>query len=280
MPIDVKRLRKECAYESQAPLALLVNDLDEISRVAEGWKSKRKQLITTGVILLVLTIPFFVVFFPLGLVSLGAGIFLLWHAKSYPKWVAQNADRCTFVRSVISMLGSDADFQTPAKLRLGFGTAQNLVGESALHNRRNGKQRFYKTPVVELEARLLDGTTFSESVDELVRQRSFTNPRGKSKTKTRTRFQLSMRFAYDSDVYGDASRSGAQLQKEVLLPPTSAYHGGVITNKAIKVKALVGEKKELERSNTMLALGVYRVLNLSRKLHARARAQARKGGGQ
>ena len=51
-------------------------------------------------------------------------------------------------------------------------------------------------------------------------------------------------------------------------------------DRAVKVKALVTERGDLARTSAMLALGVYRMLNLSRKLRARNRAQAKKGGAQ
>ena len=74
---------------------------------------------------------------------------------------------------------------------------------------QNGKQRLYKASWFSLETSLHDGTTFTETIDDLIRQRSFTNPRGKSKSKTRTHSLLGMRFAYPQKVYGDASPLGA-----------------------------------------------------------------------
>ena len=49
------------------------------------------------------------------------------------------------------------------------------------------------------------------------------------------------------------------------------------SERAVKVKAVVGDSADLARASAMLALGVYRMLNLSRKLRAR-RARLQKGG--
>ena len=53
------------------------------------------------------------------------------------------------------------------------------------------------------------------------------------------------------------------------------------SGKAIKAKVLVSESggpAQLAQISSMLALGVYRMLNLSREIEARKRIQAKKGG--
>ena len=73
---------------------------------------------------------------------------------------------------------------------------------------------------IALEGRLLDGTAFSESITELVRKRSFTNPRGKHKTKTRSRYLLNLRFDYPADLYGNPCL--IRQQPEEIRVPASA----------------------------------------------------------
>jgi hypothetical protein len=234
MAVDANRLRNEFVYESQAPLPNLLADLDQMTSIVSGWHASRRRLITTAVVVLLVGGPFIVIFVPLGLAAIAVSIYLFFKVKTYPKMVVNQSDRCDFARSVALMLSSDADPKTPVKTRLAFGTAQNMVGETKLHHRRDGVQRMYKTPLLSLEARMLDGTTVTETIDELIRIRSFKTPRGKSKSKTRTRFLLSMRFVYDADTYGDVSRSGAKLDQEIQLPQSSRLQGGVLSSKESK----------------------------------------------
>ena len=83
-----------------------------------------------------------------------------------------------------------------------------------------------------------------------------------------------MRFAYPAEVYGDLTPFSAKMQKEIQLPKSALVRGLEVNSKAVKVKALVTERGDLAQTSVTLALGVYRMLNLSRKLKAR-RAGAR-----
>jgi len=53
-----------------------------------------------------------------------------------------------------------------------------------------------------------------------------------------------------------------------------------VTARIVKVKALVTQSSDLAPAGSMLALGVYRMLNLSRELQAHKRAQPKAGGPQ
>ena len=87
-----------------------------------------------------------------------------------------------------------------------------------------------------------------------------------------------MRFAYPAEVYGDPTPLGPKMQKEFHLPQSASVRGLEVNGRAVKVKALVTNSDDLAQASSMLALGVYRMLNLSRKLAARKRAQAKRGG--
>jgi hypothetical protein len=86
-----------------------------------------------------------------------------------------------------------------------------------------------------------------------------------------------MRFAYPAEVYGDATPLAAKMQKEIRLPASASVRGVEVTDRAVKVKALVTKGEDLAQTNSMLALGVYRILNLAREMEARKRAQQKAG---
>jgi hypothetical protein len=282
MPVDVNRLRTEGLYESREPVAGLAADLDMVQSLAAGWHDARKRLALYATFALFVGIIGLFAFLPVGIVFVLLGVWLLYRMKAYPKAVANHMERCTFGRSVAAMLWADADPKAPAAIRLAFRPKEETLSEGVLPNRKNGKQRLYKVSWFSVEAILHDGTTFSETVDDFVRERSFTNPRGKSKSKKRTQRLIAMRFDYPSEIYGDLTPFREKMEKEIQLPEGAAVRGLEISGRAVKVKALLTqtEGSYLAQASTMLALGVYRMLNLSRQIEARKRAQAKKGGAQ
>ena len=277
MPIDVNRLRAECLYEAQAPLGTVNADLTDIERIAADWRAARKRLQITALILLLVSLALLAVFPPAGLCLIVVAIALFFFVKKYSKAVARGVTRCSVARQVAGMLMRDTSAGEKVTIRLAFDPKQEVLSEVPLPNRRNGKQRLYKVSWFSLEACLLDGTTFSETIDDVVRERSFKNPRGKSKTKTRTRSVVSARFAYPAHLYGNAARLARRLQKEIQLPASAALKGFAADNRQVKAKVLVTKGEDLGETTPMLALGIYRMLNLSRKLAARAQ-RAQKGG--
>jgi hypothetical protein len=278
MPLDVNRLRQERLYEARAPLDTLSADLASIENLAAGLRASRKRLQLAGAGMLLAGLIGLAVFFPVGIALFAVAVYLFFRVKAYPKAIANNARRCELGKSVTAMLAHDADARSPAAIRLAFDPQRELLAESQLARRRNGKEKLFKASWFSVETSLHDGTTFTATVDDLVRQRSFTNPRGKSKTKTRTRSLVGMRFAYPSKLYGDLTSLAEMMQKEIQLPPSASVRGLEVTGRVVKVKAVVTQSEELARATSMLALGVYRVMNLSREVEARKRAQQKSGG--
>ncbi|MBZ5621341.1 MAG: hypothetical protein LAQ69_21820 [Acidobacteriia bacterium] len=280
MPVDVNRLRTERVYESRVPMGTLAADLAMIESLAAEWRAARRRLQLAGAGVLIAGLVGLALFVPVGIALLALAIYLFFRVRSYPKAVANHRARCEFVKSLAAMLASDADARAQATMRLAFDPKRELLSESALPHRKNGKQRFYKASWFSIETGLHDGTTFTETIDDLVRQRSFTNPRGKSKTKTRIQSMIAMRFAYPCEVYGDATPLGEKMQKEIQLPPAAAMKGLEVTGRLVELKVLLTGSEDLARASSMLALGVYRMLNLSREIEARKRAQPKKGDAQ
>ena len=267
MAIDADRLRRESVYESQAPLAALAEDLAQIERLAGGWRAIRKKLhIAAGILLAV----GFICLFPLpplvGVAMMAASIGLFIYARRQGRAVVLNVGRCAVVRDLGLMLSDDTGGQTPVAVRVLFDAKREMLSEREWPQRKKGKEKFFRSPWCTLETRLLDGTDFSESVDDLIRERTYVNPRGKRKTKTRTRNIVSLRFAYRSEVYGDVSKLGGRLAKEIQLPPSAILRGLEASERQVKAKALVKQTAEVVQASRMLSLGVYRVLNLSQRM--------------
>jgi hypothetical protein len=269
-------------YESREPVGNLATDLDLVQSLAAGWHAARRRLALAAAFALLGGVIGLFTFYPVGIVLVAAGVWFLYRMKQHPRAVANHMERCAYGKSMAAMLRPDADPKAPVAIRLTFDPKQETLSDGALPNRKNGRQRLYKVAWFSLEASLHDGTTFSETVDDVVRQRSFKNPRGKSKTKTRTRSLIAMRFDYPPETYGDLTPLREKMQAEIQLPGGAAVRGLEVTGRNVKVKALVNGSAGsayLAQASAMLALGVYRMLNLSREIQARKGAPKR-GGGQ
>ena len=269
MPIDKVRLQTDGVYESQIPLSALAGDMDAIARIGEEWKKTRKKLLWAGVAVLLVGLPTFSLDSPvLGLVLVTAGVAVLIWAYRYRLGVITHLQRCTTVKSVAAMLKDDTHAKAPLTVKVALKSQRTLLHEAARPMRPKGKEKFYLEPWLTLEVRLLDGTTLSENISDLVRERSYRNARGKSKTKTRVHQIVALRFIYPQTVYGDLRPSAAKVKDPIRLPATARLKALSITDRDIKVKATVTNSEDLAKSCSMLALGVYRLMNLGRKLAA------------
>jgi hypothetical protein len=280
MPVDVNRLYKEGLYESREPVGGLVADLDRIQSMASGWRKARRGLALWTTISWAVAVIAFVIFWPIGIVLGVLGGWLLYRMNRYPAAVANHLERCTFGKSMAVMLASDADPAAPVAMRLVFDDKAEAL---PIQNRKTGHESLSKMSWFSLEASLHDGTSFSETIDDIVYRRSYSNARGKSKTKTRRQNLIGMKFDYPQKTYGDLTPLREKMEKEIQLPAGTIVKALEISPKAIKVKAMVtqfGKGTDLAQASSMLALGVYRMLNLSREIEARKRTQAKRGGPQ
>ena len=75
-----------------------------------------------------------------------------------------------------------------------------------------------------------------------------------------------LRFSYPDAVYGDARPAYEALHEEIRLPGSATLRDTRVTEKAIVVKAMVMLKEDLDQTMAMLSLGVYRILNLARRV--------------
>jgi hypothetical protein len=292
MPFDMKRFNAEGVYESRQPAGLLAADLDQIQSMAAVWQKSRKRLALWATIAWAVGLICFAtgVLWWAGVILFASGFWPLYSMNRYPKAV-DHLERCAFGKSIAAMLAPDADLKKPVSMRLAFDPKPETLAQGAIPH-RTGKQNLYKLSWFSMEASLDDGTTISETIEDLVRERTVSNPRGKSKTKTRAQHLIAMRFDYPPETYGDLTPFRDKMQKEIQVPGGAMVRALEVSEKAVKVKAVVtmtggpgsarsvGAGSLLSQTSAMLALGVYRMLNLSREVEARKRAQAKRGGPQ
>jgi hypothetical protein len=166
-------------------------------------------------------------------------------------------------------LQQDGDPKAPVKVSLGLKDRARLLKEEIWPARPRGKQRFSEDDWLSIQGRFLDGAEFSETVYELIRRRTYVNPRGKSKTKYRSRHFIGLRLACPQELYGDLRPLEEGLKKNLRLPASATVRGVKVGEKAVFLKVRVAEAAELIQANVMMLLGLYRALNLARQMQGR-----------
>src|ERR1700682_1594981 len=282
MAIDTEQLGKQGSYEVKAPLPSVLGDLEQIVRVIDYRQAFRKKLrLYAGLFLLIsfvagivsATIDKGIIF---GLVSFPAFVaclVLFIYSFVYSNQMVKHRNRCQLLKELAANVQQDAGSRASFSVRLALQNASKLVSEAPWDQRKNGKQQFFEEEWISFDGRLLDGTAFSESITELLRKRTYTNPRGKHKTKTRTRYLLNLSFDYPPDRYGDPRLFTPQPMEEIPVPPSATVKDVRVTEQAIAVKAIVLKPEELMQTSAMLSLAVYQILKSSRRLSSQGGAQ-------
>jgi hypothetical protein len=274
MAIDANQLRAQGIYQATAPLRSILDDLAQIGALLQQIKSRRKTFrFISGASALA------------GLVcAIAAGVMrsnvlgfcsflgfafalaLFIYSFIYGRAMIKHQYRHTLMQALSNTLPRDAHKSAPFSARLALKATPALIREEAWPARRSGKQRFLQEEFLSLEGELLDGTALTEKVNELTRKRTYRNPRGKYKTKLRSRYLVSLRFAYPSELYGDARTANDALHEEIRVPESAALRDMRVSEKAIVVKALVKLSEDVVQSSAMLSMGAYRILNLARRM--------------
>jgi len=283
MAIDLKQLEQSGVYEAKAPVSSLLQDLVAIGQALDAAALARKKLSRIGWMGILGAVSLFIlaavmsnaIVGLLAVVSLVVGIVFFVKSSRAGSKLMTGRKRHDLLEQMLKVFENDSGDTTPFAVRLGLKSAPELLREEPMLHKKNGKQQFYKENIASVDAELLDGTSISENVVELVRKRSYTNPRGKSKSKTRTGFRVTVKLDYPSETYGDAQPARQALKEEIKVPASARLRDFRFSEKAILVKTTVGEENEIAQTAAMACLGAYRILNLARRV-----ASAPPQGGQ
>jgi hypothetical protein len=282
MPVDAHRLKASGVYQATLPLPQLAADLAQIEQFVNGWIVYRKRLNQLGLLLL----PIGVVLLILGIVNdigilIGlaipmffVAIGLFFYSALYARDCCKRFHRVRLMRDLANIINDDANPKKPVTLDLAFKERKELLAEEPWPERKKGRQKFFKDRWAAFHAELLDETAFSQEIVDVIRERTYANPRGKTKRKRRNRHFVSTRLAYSPEIYGDVSRSPALLVEGIRVPPSARFRGCKITDRDIKLKAQLDRPEDLKDTCVMLALGGYRILNYARAVRGRAQGRA------
>lgn len=254
MPINPADLRKTRRFESRASAAVLLADLADIRDEIERLKRARRRMrwISLALFLTLLASPI--------------AIALFIYSFFYASKLIESGERTALVDRVLKMLQPDASPRAQFDLKLGLAAAPAELRKVPWPQRKNGKEAFLEEQWLSLKGSLLDGAEFEQTVTDLIRKRTYTNPGGKAKTKTRTHHLLSLHLGYPPDIYGDAQAALAAHPTPIKLPPSGHIKSIKPSAKSLQVKALVTDRSDLNEANIMLFLGAYRILHVARRV--------------
>lgn len=273
MAIDVQKLRKQCVYETTAPLASVLQDMEQIGGILQATATQRRSLVRAGVIVLIAGIMGIIAGAVISsglvialavLLSIG-GLFLIIYSAIYGGKLLRNRGRHELLKQRLAAIQQDADAKEPFSVRLTIHSTPEVLSDQPWTQRKSGKQQFRKESWLSLEGPLLDGTVLSEEITELSRKRTYKNANGKFKTKIRSRFLITQRLTYMPRLYGDATRAQRALHEQIRVPPSATVREVRVNEKAITMKGLVQLEKEVAQTAGMLSMGAYRILNLARR---------------
>jgi hypothetical protein len=273
MAIDAERLRQECIYSAKATAAQIASDFADIERAVQGWRLVRSRFLKLGGLVLAGAIISFIAgaatdtpaLVAVGVLALIGSVALFIYGARYGRGILKHAGRIETAKSLATMLSHDSHPSAQISMQLALNARRRMLSEAPWPDRKKGKQKFFSDTWLEAEAELLDGSTICEHVSDLIRERSFVNPRGKSKTKTRVRHLVAMRLIYPNKTYGDVRASGAKLRNDLRVPASARVRSVQISDHDVKMKTLVDSSGDLPQTISMVALGGYRMLNLARR---------------
>lgn len=279
MAIDAEKLRTVGVYEAQAPLESVLADVAEIDKLAQQCARARKRKVLHGFLSLGAGVLGIVIaasvesLVLVGVLLLLAGIALaivLWVAAyRYGRNLKTYRWRFELLGRVGASLQQDSDPKVPVSVSMGLKDRGRFIKEELYPERKRGKQRFSEDDWLTIQGQFLDGTQYSETVMELVRRRTYVNPRGKSKVKYRSWHFIGVRLTCPKDQYGELRPLGEGLKKNLRLPASATVRGMKVGGKTIFLRVRVDQAAELPQANMMMYLGLYRALNLARQAQGR-----------
>ena len=276
MPVDAHRLRTQGTYEVTLPLGSIIEDLAQINAVLQETEATRKKLrrFSGFTVLAFVALAIAAVTMHsnalgfLAFLAFSGGLALFIYSFVYGRSLHKHYQRYALLNALFQSLRQDADTRATFRVKLALKEQPKLLREEPYPQRKRGKQKFFEEEYLTSEGELLDGTVVRESITELTRKRTYTNPRGKMKTKTRKRYLVILRLDYPSEVYGDARPAQEALSEELQAPPSATVRDLRVNEKAIAVKVLVESEQEIAQACGMVSVGAYRILNLARRVAA------------
>ena len=240
MPINVTELTKTWIYQAKAPLEIIAGDMAEIDALRLSRQKERNRLFTLACVALVVGL-IVTKFFPwIGVPILVAFGVLVWAGTIAHHTIPAAADRTNLVKGLATMLSGDAHKKAPVSVWLSLDQKGTTLSEKPWPVKKKGKERRAACEWLRLEAPMLDGTEFSQTITDFFRDRSYANPRGKIKKKRRTTSVVVQKYRFPVEIYGDPARFPEQeIGTMIQLPQSATLRGLRVSEKALTARVQV-----------------------------------------
>lgn len=269
--IDPQKLKNEFVVSGQGTVAEWNTELAQVDALAAAF---RRRILLIRCSALAVLVAFAI---PVALGTAGGvpfvvpGIFVPISILIYAAVAARKkviAERVSFLRQILSLLHEDAGDRGRFKILLHLRNQREKVSEGPNPHGHSGTQVLLKDTWLTLNGRLRDGTSISESVVDLIRKRTKKNSRGKIKTKERQICLVRIQLAYNPATYGNCSVIARRFRNPFRLPTKAAMKAWKFDNAKLTTKTIVKGNvtaDDLRAATQAVLLGVYRILNLSRR---------------
>jgi len=273
MSVDAAALRRDGVYQATAPITELLTDLAAIEKIVSQERTTCTNLRWAALACFLAGVAFVMVHAAFIVTGIVAAVVCLIYSVTRSRALRANSDRGALLAELLTVLRQDSSPKARYFVELYFKSREKVVSEEPWTARKKSKQQYLTDQWMSMDGQLLDGASFRQTFESLLRRRTFINSNGKRKTKTRTRFLITIKLSHSSEIFGDPQTVYRSLRNAVRLPATAKLKGIEFTRDAIAAKAVVNTPADLKQADLMLLLGIYRILNLSRQLAAKGRPQ-------
>jgi hypothetical protein len=294
MPIDLKQFRENLTYTVQAPVAKIIDDLQEIAEVDRLAELKQKEYgqqalyYFLGIIVTAL-LMFFTsntslqsllnILFILAIVGLSIGfIYALVNMFKFGRINIINS-RYQSTQKILQMLSRDMDTNADIELQLSFQPIEQeeYKTNTTPHPTKSGwKIDHYQHEWLNIQGRFLDKTRFDLSATDISKKqygwkRSIS---GKSKYKSKTKsggLDINLNLTYPQRRYGAVKILKNEATNAIKLSRLAHLRGLRITDKSMHLVVRVAPNvadspEEVYQTITAMFLSVYQILNLAKVL--------------
>lgn len=294
MPVDLKQFRQNLTYTAKAPVANIIDDLQEIIEIDRLAEKKQREYnhkaiyYFLGIIVAIGLIIFasntglpdlVVVLFVIAIIGLSIGfIYALVNKFKFGRINVVNY-RYQSTQKILQMLSRDMDANADIELKLSFQPIEKeeyKIGTTPHPIKPGWKIDTYQQEWLEIQGKFLDKTRFELSTTGISKKQYGwkRGSSGKSKYKSKSKsggIDINLNLTYPQRRYGVVKDLENEATNAIKLPKLALLRGLKITDKFIRLSVrlspnVADSQEEIYQTITTMFLSVYQILNLAKAL--------------
>jgi hypothetical protein len=297
MPIDLKQFRQNLRYTMQAPVAKIIDGLQEIAEIDRLAEQKQKQygqqalyyflgiIIAVGLMIFASNIinsdlqSLLIILFVVAIIGLSIGlIYALVNRFKFSRINVVNY-RYQSTQRTLQMLSRDMDANADIELQLSFQPIEKneYKTNTTPHPIKSGwKIDHYQHEWLKIQGKFLDKTRFELSATAISKKQYGwkRGSSGKSKYKSKTKsggLDINLNITYPQRRYGAVKILENQATDAIKLPKLTHLKGLKITDKSMHLLVrlapnIADNQEEIYQTITTMFLSIYQILNLAKAI--------------